>query len=122
MGQRGGGGRKGRLTGAEAVSGDVDDVVAAGHDVHVAVFIDHARVARVDPLAIKALHVALVEAFFVAEQSGQPCGCERDAHDDIPHLPPLDFVALVVDGPYVEAGHGLACRAGFDEKRFVLRL
>ena len=102
------------------MGGDVDDVIAARHDVHVAVFVDHTRVACVDPFTVETLHVALVEALFVTEKSGQACGCEGNAHHDIPHLPSLDFVTFVVDGPDVEAGHRLACRTGFDKKRFVV--
>lgn len=103
------------------MGGDVDDVVASGHYVHVAVLVDHARVARVDPSAVEALHVALVEALFVAKQGSQSCGREWDAHDDIPHRSSFDLVALVIDSPHVEARHGLTGRAGFYQQRLVLR-
>ena len=102
------------LTGTESVGGDVDYVVRARHDVHIAVFVDHTRVARVDPFPVEALHIALVEALFFAEESGQACGRERDGHDYVSHLTFLDFVALVVHGPDVETRHGFASGPRFD--------
>ena len=100
--------------GAEAVGGDVDDVVGAGHDGDVTVFVNHARVAGIDPISVEAFQVAFVEAFFVIEESGEACGCERDGEHDIAHFAPLEFVAGVVYDSDVEAGHWLACCAGLD--------
>jgi len=57
--------------GAEAVSGYVDNIVGAGHDVHVAVFVDHPRVVGVELLPVEALHVAFVEPFFVLDEGGE---------------------------------------------------
>ena len=102
---------------AEAMSSHVDDVVAAGHDVHVAFVVNHPGVAGIDPAAVEALHVALVEAFFVVEEGGEACGCERDGEDDIAHGAWGNFAAGVVDGADVEARHGLTCRARPDGER-----
>ena len=82
---------------AEAVGGDVDDVVYVVvlainrfirkgdgnlctrpcHDVDVALFVDPAGVASVDPFTAEPLHVALVEPLFVFPERAERGGGER---------------------------------------------
>lgn len=47
------------------------------HDVDVALLVDDAGVARVDPFAAEALQVALVEPLFVFPESAEGGGGER---------------------------------------------
>lgn len=102
-------------TGAEAVRGDVDDVVAAAHDVHVAIPVDHARVSRVDPAAPESLQVAPVEALLVVEQRREARGRERRGEHDVAHRAAGDFGAVVVVyDAHVEAWHWFSGRAGAD--------
>ena len=100
--------------GAEAVGGDVDDVVAARHDVHVAVRVEHACVAGVDPgtasaaargVVEKALEVAGVEALGVVEEGGEARGGEWGREHDVAHCSAREFGAGVGDDADVEAGH-----------------
>lgn len=100
--------------GAEAVRGHVDDVVAAAHDVHVPLRIDHARVARVEPPAGKAFQVARIIARWVVEEGREACGCEGEREHDVAHCAGGDFGAVVGDDAHVEAREGFACGAGAD--------
>ena len=95
-------------TRGEAVRGDIDDVVAAGHDVDVPVCVDHARVAGVEPAAVEAREVALVEALWVVEEGGEACGGEGEVEHDVAHVAVGELGAVIVDDAHVEAGHGFA--------------
>jgi hypothetical protein len=59
------------VTSAEAMSGNIDDVVRPRHDVHITIIINHASIARINPFAIKSFQVALVESHLIVEQGGK---------------------------------------------------
>ncbi len=104
----------GERTGAETVGGDVNDVVGAGHDMHVAVFVNHAGVASVDPFAVEAFHVAFVESLVIVEERREAGWRKRYSEYNIPHAALFNFVPRVVYGSDVKAGHGFACGSGLD--------
>lgn len=103
---------------AQTVCRDVDDVVAARHDVHVAVFVDGARVARVEPAAFEALQVAFVEALGVVPERREARGRQGRAEHDVAHGSLGDGGAFVVYDADVEAWHRFAGGAWFDEQFF----
>lgn len=107
----------------------------------VAVLVDPARVARVNPFAAEPLQIALVEPLLVLPESAEGGGCQWKRQHDVAHLAARDLVALVIDNPgsglvlgavcccqatteenipHIEAGHGLACAAGLDAQRRVI--
>jgi len=98
------------------MGGDVDDVVASAHDVHVAVVVDHACVACVDPFALETDHVAFVEPLLVFPKCGQTRRCERDTKDDVAHGALLDLIAIIIDNSHIKARHRLSCTSWTDGK------
>lgn len=76
--------------------------------MHVALFVDHARVPGIHPASVEPLQVALVEALVVVEERGQSCRSKRHAQDDIAHGTLAELVAFVIHDPHIESRHGLA--------------
>ena len=59
------------LTSTESMGSYVNDIIGSGHDVDIAIFVDHTCITGIDPFAFKSFEISLVEALFVIEE-----GCE----------------------------------------------
>ena len=100
----------------EAMSGDVDDVVDAPHDVDVAILVPEPAVAS-QVVAGKARQVPAPVSLVVAPHRGKRSGRERQADGDASGLPGSDVVALVVDNAHVVSGSRLRRRAGLHREK-----
>ena len=104
-------------TGRQAMPGNVDHVIGAGHDVEIAVLIDIARIAGF----IKAGEmgeIALHEAGFGVPQGGQRAGGQRQADGDGAQRAGGHRVAALIQHLHVVARHGDGGRADLDRQGF----
>lgn len=60
-----------KLTGAESVRCDIQDIVSTGHDMNVAIGIYHSSVSSVKVFAIETFQVSIIKSFCVLPKCGE---------------------------------------------------
>lgn len=87
------------------MAGDIDNVVAARQDRHVALVVEHGGVTRVEPLSLsfEAVKVARLEALCIVPQPAQGAGCERTRQNEVAHRALGHGTSFVVDDLDVHA-------------------
>lgn len=78
------------------MGGNVDNVISACHNVNVPCLVDIAGIASVNPLAIEANHVTLVESFLIPPKCPKRSRCQWKAQNDVSHVAPGHLVAFVI--------------------------
>src|SRR2546421_7044109 len=108
-----------RITCAEPMCSNIDDVVGSRHDMNISVIVDHTCIAGVDPFAIEPFQISLKEANIIIEKSSECRRSEWYRQHNITHITLLNFLALIVDNPHVKPWHWFPCRSRLNLQRLV---
>ena len=98
--------------GRQAVAGNVDDIISAGHDVKIAVGIHISGIAGF-VISGEMRQIAFVKAVIGVPQGWQAAGWQRQFDGDGPQGAGADLIASFIEDLHIIAGHGHGRAADF---------